>query len=127
MNNYQMKLTLHYGAGNSSGSDVYLNGHCNANFSDVRFTGADGISLLDYWVEELNSGANATVWVELRSVTTAGTGFRVYYGNSSAGSASDGPDTFFGFWDFEGDDVGQVPDGWNESVGTCRVRDDKAA
>jgi len=127
MNNYQMKLTLHYGTGSSSGSDVYLNGHCNANFSDIRFTAADGKSSLDYWVEELNSGSNATVWVELHSVTTAGTDLYVYYGNPGAGSASDGPATFFGFWDFEDDEVGQVPDGWTESVGTCRVWDDKAA
>jgi len=104
MSGYQVRLVLHYGSGASNGSDVYLNGHCDANFSDVRFTEDDGTSLLDHWLEKgsLQPGDQTVFWVEFDSISTAGTDFYVYYGNPSASSASDGEATWDFFDDFEG-------------------------
>lgn len=111
---------LHYGGGTSNGSDVYLNGHCNANFSDVRFTMADGTSLLDYWIEEVNPGINATVWVEFDNISTAGTQFYIYYGNPGASYASNGHNTFVFYEPFDDMDAWSIVGGnWNVADGVC--------
>jgi hypothetical protein len=49
--NYQIKITVHYGSGTDTSGDVYLNGKCRTDFGDIRFTDDDGITLLDYWIE----------------------------------------------------------------------------
>jgi len=100
LSNYQMGLTLHYGSGSSSGSDIYLDGGSRTDFGDVRFTTADGETLLDYWIQECNAGINATVWVEFDSISTSGTEFYIFYGNATASSVSNGKDTFQFFEDF---------------------------
>lgn len=104
---YQMKLTLHYGPGNSSGSDVYLNYSCREDFGDVRFTEADGETSLDYWVQKYSPGVNATVWVEFRSIQDFSTSFYVFYGNPGAESESNGKNVFIIFND------GSSIDGWS--------------
>jgi hypothetical protein len=101
-----MKLTLHYGPGNSSDSDIYLNYSCREDFGDVRFTEGDGETPLDHWIQKYIPGVNATVWVEFRSIQNVGTGFYVFYGNLNTESASSGKDTFMIFND------GSSMDGW---------------
>jgi hypothetical protein len=103
-----MKLTLHYGLGNSSDSDVYLNNSCREDFGDVRFTEGDGETSLDYWIQNYSSGVNATVWVEFRGIQDFSTSFYVFYGNPNAESASNGEDTFVIFND------GSSMDGWSK-------------
>jgi len=56
LSNYQIKLTVHKASGVSSRSDVYLNGHSKDDFSDIRFTKSDGITLLNYWIEDVPAG-----------------------------------------------------------------------
>jgi len=109
-----VRLVLHCGSGASNGSDVYLNGHCDANFSDVRFTEDDGTSLLDHWLEKgsLQPGDQTVFWVEFDTITPMGTEFYLYYGNPSASSASDGEATWDFFDDFEGSAVDT--DKWDE-------------
>ena len=102
---YQMQLVVHRGVGNSSGSDVYLNNHCDDNFSDVRFMEVNGTQWLDYWVEEYVSGVNATVWVEFDEILVGGTDFNIYYGDSNASPWSDGEATWEFFDDFPGSAV----------------------
>jgi|GEM_PF-4593451 len=63
--NYQIKIIAHYGSGTDSGEDVYLNGHCRADFGDVRFTDDDCVTLLDYWMESYTAGDNALFWVKV--------------------------------------------------------------
>ena len=105
-NDYQMKITIHKGSGTINGDDVYLNNHCKDDFSDVRFTDADGATSLDYWIEN-NTSSTATVWVELGSVPASpGTAdFYIYYDNPSAISASNGSSTFIFFDDFSGTEL----------------------
>ncbi len=62
-----MKLTINKGTGTDSGATVYLENHASSWTgtvpNDVRFTGSDGSTQLDYWIE--SSGAStATVWVQ---------------------------------------------------------------
>jgi len=51
--NYQMRIVAHYGSGTDSGQDVYLNSHSKTDFGDVRFTKSDGVTLLDYYMENI--------------------------------------------------------------------------
>ncbi len=103
---YQMKLNVSY----DGGGDVSLEGHCNNNFSDLRFTAGDGISLRPYWIEEKVNGSYAETWVNTSGENT----MYVYYNNSEASSRSNGTATFPFFEDFEGQNDGENPEGWVE-------------
>jgi len=121
---YQVKLTVHYGAGSDSGGDVYLNSHSRTDFGDVRFTGSDKTSLLDYWIETKVDGDYATFWVEVaEDLSTVDRTIYIYYGKSDATTTKNGDATFLQFDDFEDDTVGQIPSGWaeteNPANGSC--------
>jgi len=78
--------------------------------SDIRFTGYDGETLLDFWIETWNpSSGVASVWVEVTSLPVSGIAIYMYYGNPSVSSASDGAGTFVAYDGFEGNDVGGPP------------------
>ena len=117
-----MRLTVYRGYGDSNESDefdVYLNNHCDQNFSDIRFMREGSAHWLDYWVEEMNPGENATVWVEFDEITTVGTDFHIYYSNPNASSESDGEKTWDFFDDFPGSSVnGTKWDTVNDPGGT---------
>lgn len=71
----------------------------NGDGSDLRFTTDAGLSL-PYWIETWNPGANlARIWIRVPSLPTAGATIYLYYGNTSANSASSGTDTFTFFDD----------------------------
>lgn len=99
---YPLKLTINRSTGTDSGSTVYLGTGCEDDYRDIRFTGCDGTTLLDYWIESDNS-SSATVWVELDATPSpSDTGaFNLYYGNSGASSASNMVNTFTFADDFE--------------------------
>ena len=100
--NYQIKITCHYGSGTDNGEDVYLNGHCRTDFGDIRFTGDDGATLLDYWMGRKSDSNYATFWVEVKDdLSNNPAVIYVYYGNSSATTTSNGEDTFLFFDDME--------------------------
>lgn len=110
--NYQMKFTVHYGAGADSGTTVYLDSKCQTDFDDLRFTSTDGVTVLDSWLESKTDSNVAYVWVELDTIpVTPGTQtFYLFYGKPAAVAAWNGPGTFVVFDDFErgtnGDTVG---------------------
>ena len=64
-NNYQVRITVHYGTGTDSGEHVYLNEHCKTDFGDIRFTDDNGTTLLDYWMESYTIGDHAVFWVKI--------------------------------------------------------------
>ena len=105
---YQMKLTVHYGAGTSEGADVYLNGSVQEDFDDIRFTSSYGVRLLSYWIQDYTPGVNATVWVKFDYIPSEGADFYLYYGNPAVKSASDGYGTFLIFND------GSSMEGWRQ-------------
>jgi len=92
--NYQIKVTVHYGAGSDSGEDVYLDGKCRTDFGDVRFTDDDGVTL-DYWMEEKVDSDYAIFWVEVADdLSTTAQTIYIYYGKSDATTTSNGTNTF---------------------------------
>jgi hypothetical protein len=74
-------------------------GKMRSDGGDIRF--ADGVTLLNYWIE---SGINTTstkIWVKVPSIPASSSKtIYVYYGNSSATSQSNGATTFDFFDDF---------------------------
>ncbi|MBD3253218.1 DUF2341 domain-containing protein [Candidatus Pacearchaeota archaeon] len=101
--NYVIHFIVHNGTGADSGENIYCNGKCKSDFGDIRFTSDDGVTELDYFLEEYNSGENASFWVEIDSIP-ASPGSKdifVYYGNPSASTTSNGSDTFLYFEGFE--------------------------
>lgn len=93
--NYQLNFTLHYGSGTDSDQNVYLDGHCQVDFDDIRFTEDDGTTYLDHWRKSYTSADQAEFWVEISAnLTEAAAQIYVYYGNSEADSASDQAATF---------------------------------
>ena len=102
LSNYQKKVTLHAHSGSDTeGADpiIHVPG-CQADFDDIRFTGSDGTTLLDYWIESI-SGEVATIWVEM-SLAEGYTTVYLYWGNAAATAVSDGDATFPFFDDFSG-------------------------
>lgn len=119
--NYQMKLTVHKGVGDSSGDDVYLKNHAlswsyprydtDVFPRDIRFTKADGITELDYWIEfhywervefpyhwpgigPLDPDT-AFVWIEFDTIPAEGSRtFYIYYGKVDASTTSSRGNTF---------------------------------
>ncbi len=73
------------------------------NGADIRFTDAGGAEL-SYWIEKWDyAGRNAKIWVNVTSIPASGSAsIRMYYGNPSATSASNGMNVFPFFDDFNG-------------------------
>jgi hypothetical protein len=91
LTDYQVPITIAYD------SDM------QADFDDLRFTSSDGSTLLPYWIESKTDSTTAKVWVKVSTISaSATTTIYMYYGNSSAVSASDGTSTFAFFDDFNG-------------------------
>jgi len=92
---YQVKLKI----GSSSGGDFHLEGHCDDFPNDIRFTKDDGLSLLNYWVEDPSEDP-VTVWVKVEDSLDDNVDIYCYYGSSLASSISDGYIIFDLFDDF---------------------------
>jgi hypothetical protein len=92
---YPMMLTVHYGSGTDSPTDVYLNNLCSPDFKDLRFTNNVGTKL-HYFIDNYVDSSYALVWILFDTVPGAGAtlDFWMYYGNSSAVTESDMADTF---------------------------------
>jgi len=100
LTNYQVLVTLtndNFSYGNSEEDDG----------RDLRFTtlGCYDDPNVDYWIEEWIEGGTSKVWIEVPSIpASGGTTVYMYYGNSSASSASNGDATFDIFEDFDNND-----------------------
>lgn len=100
---YQVKVKVHSGFGVDSEENVYLNNHCTDFPNDIRFTGDDGTTKLDYFVED-PSVDPVVVWIKVKGDLSSGTvTIYVYYGKSGAASESSGVDAFRLFDDFTGE------------------------
>jgi len=100
-----MKLLVGESSG-ATGENVDCGGLCLSTFNDLRFTKADGITLLDYWIESVTGTTPnqlATIWIEFDSIGTGATTFYLYYGKADATAASNGVNTFIFFDHFDGD------------------------
>ncbi|MDD3007164.1 MAG: DUF2341 domain-containing protein [Candidatus Pacebacteria bacterium] len=98
----------------------YIQDKMNSDFSDLRFTNSDGTVLYDYYIEFKVDDDYAIIWVEVPSLPTSGASLFMYYGNSSATSASDGDGVFTIFDHFVDSSIGEEwtvvnPDG-NQTI-----------
>lgn len=123
VSNYQMKILVGESSG-AAGEDVDCGGNCKSDFSDLRFTAADGTTLLDYWIESVSGTTPnqlAAIWVEFDSIGTGDTTFYMYYGYASATAVSNGDNTFILFDDFEDGSINGSkwtnPGSWSEGSG----------
>ena len=125
LTDYQVKIIVHYGSGTDSGENVYLNSHSLTDFGDVRFTAADGLTTLPYWMESKVDGDYAIFWVKIPRIpeSPGKATIYIYYGNSSASDASNGDSTFEFFDDFTGDSLNTSK--WNvvANEGTITVEE----
>jgi len=122
VNDYQMFINVT----KSSGGDVDCEGHCNDDFSDIRFGDIDNSTTLDYWIEYKSDGNWANIWVECPSDVESDSKILMFYGNSGASSASDGDATFIFFDDFDNLDAWtDNSDGYITATGgVCEVTND---
>jgi len=128
--NYQTKVTVYYGSGSNGNNTVYCNSNCQADFDDLRFTGSDGETLIDYWTENYTASANATVWVQ--NDAGADATLYMYYGNVDAPPVSSGANTFllydnFGAWtEYASNPVLSKGSGWESTnIGDpCILKED---
>lgn len=103
---YQIGFIIHKGTGTNgspNGYDVYCQGNCNNDFSDLRFLDANqNDQLLPYWIENYVSGDYAAIWVKISESLSSGNTvtLNIYYGNASATSLSNGTNTCEFFDDF---------------------------
>jgi hypothetical protein len=113
--NYQMQLTVINGTGLDNGDTVYVDNKCQLNFGDIRFCNEEG-DLLDYWIETVYPGINATFWIEIDTIPAAPDSavIYLYYGNADVVTTSDGDATFL-FWD----DFETNLDKWNMDISTA--------
>jgi len=107
--NYQVLLKIGESLG-ATGCHFHLDG-LSANFpsernqgGDLRFTADDGVTLLGFWVENVQGSSPnrvANVWVKVTADLGTSKDIYCYFGNPSATNASSGADTFIFFDDFE--------------------------
>jgi hypothetical protein len=110
---YQVRVTVHYGAGVDFGEDVYCNSLCRTDFGDIRFSD-DSNNLLDYWIQSKTDGNSAVFWVEIAaSLETTSQTVYVYYGKSDASTTSNQANTFV--------DVISIVEGWNMEEADAEV------
>ena len=85
---------------------VSLNGNCELDFADIRFTDDDGETILDHWFEDMQYISNTSAWVEVKDSLETDVSIFIYYGNSEVSSSSDGEDTFLLFEDWSSESIG---------------------
>jgi hypothetical protein len=98
---YQIRLQVHFDEGEDSGDDVYCFRQCQPDFDDIRFTDDDGSTLLSYWLESYSWAGTGVFWIRVSDNLDFSTTIFMYYGNPTARTVSNGPDTFIHFDDFE--------------------------
>lgn len=101
----QMNITGSVGAGTNYQIFVNVTYHYDSNmqpdFDDLRFTDDDGITLLDYWLEDYTASEFAYVWIEVSDNLNEDQVIFMYYGNDAVSTTSNGDNTFIFFDDFE--------------------------
>ncbi|MGC9310667.1 MAG: DUF2341 domain-containing protein, partial [Candidatus Aenigmatarchaeota archaeon] len=104
---YRKPITINNGGGLLTSYAIKMNvayvpGKMKADFSDIRFTLADGVTPISHWRESYVASSSAVFWVKVNSIPAGGSTIYMYYGNSAASSASNGDNTFLFFDDFAG-------------------------
>jgi hypothetical protein len=124
--NYQARVLVAESKGVED-YDVECGSEVNINFNDLRFTAADGETLLPYHLESVSGQApnrTASCWIKVPHIPSQGSvEIYLYYGNPRAEDLSS-PEEVFDFFDaFDEEDIDA--DKWNtellEDNGICRI------
>lgn len=94
---YQVDIDI----GDSAGGDFHLEGHCTNFPQDIEITSNDGITLLDFSIEDPTVDP-IKVWVEVPDDLGSNQEICVYYGKSGATTRSNIEDAFLFGDDFPG-------------------------
>lgn len=85
--NYPIRIVGDPSTGSSTGDRILVNMHARSDFGDLRFTGKDSVTQLDYWLEY--QGDTAVFWVEIgQDLSTLACTMFVYYGLSESTTTS---------------------------------------
>lgn len=103
LDSYPVKVVLNYD------TDMQL------DFSDIRFTDSDGLTVLNHWLETKVDGTSATFWVNIPVLVQGTNTVYVYYGNESVDSISSVNDTFLFGDDFSSGST--LSNSWTEVTG----------
>jgi len=96
---------------------VTTNGHCLDNFGDLRFTASDGATPLNYWIQSVSVGNQATFLVrDPEDLSSSNSTIYIYYGNSGATTTSNGADTLLFFDNFSADSSIDWTNTWQSSA-----------
>jgi hypothetical protein len=106
---YALSITVHYGSGTDSGSDIYLNAKCKTDFGDIRVAKTDGTVIAGEnkgWRETKVDSDYAKIWFKIdEDLSSQNITIYVYYGKDTATWSDNGTDTFLFFDDFDDGDV----------------------
>ena len=108
-NLYQVKFSI----GDSAGGDFDLESHCTNFPQDIQVTDDDGVTPLDYWVEDLTVDP-IQMWVEVADSLDSNADVCVYYGKSGASTESNIGNTFLFGDDFNRSDGTDIGAKWGE-------------
>lgn len=99
LTNYPVEITVIRGAGSSTGSTLYAP-DCRADFADIRFTAADGVTQIPYYLESV-VGNTATFLVNVPSIPASPgtTTIYVYWLNPSVTTTTSDPAAKWVFYD----------------------------
>lgn len=100
INNYQVEKTLtNYQVRIRIDSTNFDYSHAKLDGGDIRFTSSNGTTLLNYYIEKYNQSPKISyVWVKFPTIPSSGQiTCYLYYGNSSASSASNYDNTMSKF------------------------------
>lgn len=79
-----------------------------SDFDDLRFTAADGVTEIPYWIEQVNTGVSAQVWLYVDTLPARDTAtFFMYYDNVAADTTSSSTAVFTAVDDFEDGDIAE--------------------
>ena len=87
LTNYQVLVTL-------DTQSLISAGKMRSDCGDIRFTDSDTQTLLSYWLESGCNTNSTKIWIKVPSIPSGSKTIYVYYGNSSATSASNFSATF---------------------------------
>lgn len=83
---YQVNVTVHYGSGSDSNTDVYFEGYSRADMEDTLFTDDDGVTRLFCWREKNSTALGyAVYWLKINDdLSSVDQTIYVYFGNAAA-------------------------------------------
>ena len=125
--NYQILVLVSQSTDTSvPGTEVGCGGKVRADFGDIRFTAADGETLLGHYLESITGDEPnriAAYYVKLPQIPEQGLPIYMYYGNSQAEDLSSGEDVFDFFDDFKGEKLDAEKWEIYPELGSCGLLD----